>query len=174
MTRCSFVLLLVLAMAPALRAQDAAPVIALVIADEGDDTGRSCFWPLEGTSGLCYLEALQADPVATCLWTAGMVGVATAFLYLSDTICGTPNVRSRASVGDLAEPSDISEQPDVIVRASAIAGNGVGASEDRSLYRVEAFDVRTGALRPLDALGSLHATVRQRDLPVMLDRLRTP
>ena len=174
MMRLLFAALLTLALASDPQAQDAAPVVALVIADEGDDTGRSCFWPLEGTSGLCYLEALQDDPVATCLWTGGMLGLAMGFLYLSDTICGTPNAREQAILRPLTNRSVPPEQADVIVQASLLVRSGVGGESGDALYRVEAHDVRSGAHLPLDALGSLHVTVRQRDLPVMLGRLRTP
>ena len=169
-------LLALLTLAPALRAQEASGVVqgvALVFVDEGDDDSRSCLWPLEGTSGLCYLEALSADPVATCLWTAGMVGVSIAFLYVSDTVCGmsalpeAPHRLGRATaVPDAA-------RADVVVLASPVMGRGVGV-DGEAMYRVEAREAASGAPVPLDALGSLHTTIRETDLPGFLDALRTP
>ena len=140
---------------------------ALVVLADDDDDGRSCLWPLEGTSGLCYLEALSDDPAATCLWTVGMVGVVAAFLYASDTVCGTPNGREQAD-------RDPASGADVIVRASSVAGIGVGAREGDALMRVEALDTRTGSRLPLDGLGSRQVTIRERDLPALLVGLRTP
>lgn len=169
MRRHSILLLLALLAASDARAQET-PVIAFVVAEADEDTDRSCFWPLEGTSGLCYLEALRDDPVSTCLWTGGMVGLAMGFLYLSDTICGTPNAREQGSLRLLSEPSP--EPADVLVRALPLMRSGVGAGD--ALYRVEARDARSGAPLPLDALGRLHVTVRESDLPEFLSSLRTP
>lgn len=165
-------LLILLALVPALHAQEASGVvhgIALVFVDEGEDDSRSCLWPLEGTSALCYLEALSADPVATCLWTAGMVGVSIAFLYVSDTVCGTaaPRDASQATVVPDAARAD------VVVFASPVVGRGVGVGGE-ALYRVEAREAASGAHLSLDALGSTHTTIRETDLPGFLDALRVP
>lgn len=50
----------------------------------------------------------------------GMVGAAAAFLYVGDTVYGTP--RSREQTG-----SDMASGADGLVRASPVAGIGVGS-----------------------------------------------
>ena len=146
-------LLLALLAAPALRAQDARSVALVLQNDENDD---------------------GCGPTDIVLCAVGFVVASSAFLYLSDTICGTPEQEGTCAMPGgqtvaLATPA----VADVIVRATPVSGLGVGL-DGEARYRVEATDGQTGARLPLGTLGAPHATVREGEIPALLASLRPP
>lgn len=121
-------------------------------------------------------EGGDCGPTDILLWTLGFVVVSTAFLYLSDTYCGTPDKPGRCAA-PAAPRSPVLEgragDAELRVTAAPVGRRGVGPGGD-ARYHVEARDAVTGRPVPVGVLGERRATVRERELPAVLDALRAP